>query len=428
MSLPPDSDSQKQTGQPAAAAGDACAAGMSDAAVRHGEAAFAAEEQALQLQWARQRRLHLRIGAAFLALLLLVFGLLSVDNLTDFFEKDSFLVEAYYDDIGDLRPGAPVYLGGVQIGKVTAYDLGEDGRVRVRAALHLRKPLPVDSQMNIDATTVSGDTFVSLVRGSSPEVIQEKGRGAIPVFRGSGFFNVSDIGALAADIGALAAGLGKNFAMFRDEKSPFVMNVHELKKNGRLAKEEYELFQQRMRKTRGAVEQASKSFSKTSLQVTGLDVRLDVGGLPKKVPGLQEQYKQINANLATLAPAIDAAKKDLPAIMAQWKELGRKIGGIQLKPHSLVGAITTPQCEGIPATVGLFQDAVARVSDYSLMKKLKYYFTAKDLYESFEKQTPLTLQLDAQELYRSWVQFARIRKAGLLPRYPTACPLPAELR
>lgn len=422
MSVPPESPTAQKPAQADAPQSDPVC--ETDSA----KEAFAAEERALRLKKEQEQRLHRKVGGVFIALLLLLVLLFSVDNLTDFFEKNAFLVESYYNDIGDLKPGAPVYLGGVQIGKVASYELGEDGRVRVRAALHLRKPVPVDSQMNIDATTVSGDTFISLVRGESKELIEPKKGGTIPVLRGTGFFNVSDIGVLAADIGALAAGLGKNFGMFRNPDSKFSKNLRELKEKGALVKEEYELFMQRLRKTKGLVEAASKSFNKTSVQVAGLDVRLDVGGLPKKADELKQTLSAAAADYEKLSPVIDQAKKEMPGLMAQWKELGRKAGSIEVRPHSVAGALTTQQCEGIAATAGLFRDAVAKVSDYSLLKKLKYYFNAKDLYESFEKQTPLTLQLDAHELYRSWQQFMRTRKATMLPRYPTACPLPAELR
>lgn len=402
--------------------------GESPVGVPLAEAGFFAEDESrFAKAQHEEQRLHRLVGAIFLTLLLTGVLLASIDNLTNFFEKDAFRVQAYFNKIGDLEAGAPVFMGGVQIGRVTKIKMQADGRILLRAALHLRRSLPIDSQMNIEATTVSGDTFVSIIRGDSSKCIEvHNGKHKIPVLRGNDFMSLGGIGELATDIADLASSLGNNLEMFHNTDSSFSKKIKELRKSAVQAKDEYEMLQQRLKKTKSIFTDASAAASKLSMQFANLEVRYKAGGLRQKLPELMRQYEEITRNREELSATIKPLGKKISDLQPQWAALATWGQGLKVAPRSLVGVLMNRQCDSLPVTFKLLKDSLTKVSDYSLVKKLRFYFDAKELYACFQKDTPQSLQLDAQELYRSWIKAARQRRACELSKFPTSCPYPAQ--
>src|SRR5512139_4055218 len=80
----------------------------------------------------RDKRLELRVGAFVLLSLLLGGGIAFVigNQRNVFTPKTTFM--AVFDEVGGLRPGSPVQLGGVVVGSVTDVRFGEAGRIVVK--------------------------------------------------------------------------------------------------------------------------------------------------------------------------------------------------------------------------------------------------------------------------------------------------------
>ncbi len=69
---------------------------------------------------------------------------------------------AVFDDVADLANGAPVQLSDVRIGEVTAIDLTDDHRVRVRVAFDEDVAVPAEVQARLRRTSALGEKFVEL--------------------------------------------------------------------------------------------------------------------------------------------------------------------------------------------------------------------------------------------------------------------------
>src|SRR5215467_4124233 len=76
-----------------------------------------------------------------------------------------FTVFATFDEIGGLKPRAPVVLSGVKIGQVNDIALDKDYRARVKLDLQPGLRLPVDTSASIVTSGVLGDRYVELQLG-----------------------------------------------------------------------------------------------------------------------------------------------------------------------------------------------------------------------------------------------------------------------
>jgi phospholipid/cholesterol/gamma-HCH transport system substrate-binding protein len=81
-------------------------------------------------------------------------------------------LHATFDQIGGLKPRAPVAVAGVTVGQVR--DITLDERLRARVTLEVEKDLelPIDSSAAIQTQGLLGDQFVALEPGGEDDLLQ----------------------------------------------------------------------------------------------------------------------------------------------------------------------------------------------------------------------------------------------------------------
>jgi phospholipid/cholesterol/gamma-HCH transport system substrate-binding protein len=82
-----------------------------------------------------------------------------------------FELEATFDEIGGLRPRAPVSIAGVTVGRVKKIDLDELLRARVMLDLDPSLELPVDTRAAVRTSGVLGDQFIALEPGGEEDLL-----------------------------------------------------------------------------------------------------------------------------------------------------------------------------------------------------------------------------------------------------------------
>ncbi len=116
----------------------------------------------------RRRSLEMIVGlfmlAGIVALLVLA---LKVSGLTNEMGTKGYLVTAAFDNIGDLKPRAPVTISGVHIGQVVAIKLDpETFRANVTLLINRKfNAIPSDSSAQILTQGLLGSNYVSLTPG-----------------------------------------------------------------------------------------------------------------------------------------------------------------------------------------------------------------------------------------------------------------------
>ena len=82
-------------------------------------------------------------------------------------------IYANFDEIGGLKPRAPVVISGVQVGQVDAINLADDYRARVSLTIDAELELPVDSSASIVTSGVLGDRYISLQLGGEDMFLED---------------------------------------------------------------------------------------------------------------------------------------------------------------------------------------------------------------------------------------------------------------
>ncbi len=83
-----------------------------------------------------------------------------------------FVLYASFDEIGGLKPRAPVSISGVTVGSVQAIDLDEDLRARVRLNIDPRLELSADTSAGIRTEGLLGDQFIALEPGGDDVLLR----------------------------------------------------------------------------------------------------------------------------------------------------------------------------------------------------------------------------------------------------------------
>ena len=108
------------------------------------------------------------VGIAALVMLALKVGNLSTYNVSD-----SYQVQAYFSNIGGLKPKASIKSAGVLVGRVTDISLDtERYEAKVTMSLDKRYQFPKDTFANILTSGLLGEQYIGLAPGGDSEMLK----------------------------------------------------------------------------------------------------------------------------------------------------------------------------------------------------------------------------------------------------------------
>ncbi len=130
------------------------------------------EEYIKHIRWAK-----LRVGVVVTFALVVIFLVVMFSGNIDKLFKPQATIYADFNDVRGLRPGAPVWFAGIEIGKVRSMSFYQGRQIKIsmsidRSALkHLRK----DSSATILTLGLLGDKYLELGRGTKESPVLEQG-------------------------------------------------------------------------------------------------------------------------------------------------------------------------------------------------------------------------------------------------------------
>jgi phospholipid/cholesterol/gamma-HCH transport system substrate-binding protein len=104
----------------------------------------------------------------------MVFLALKAANLASFGERKGYTVSARFDNIGGLKPRAPVRSAGVTVGRVKSISLDAktyQGLVRMEIDNHIK--FPKDTSAKILTSGLLGDQYVGLEPGADEKELAQ---------------------------------------------------------------------------------------------------------------------------------------------------------------------------------------------------------------------------------------------------------------
>jgi len=106
------------------------------------------------------------IGLAAIAYLSFSVGGLSYNG------PGGLTVYASFDQIGGLKPRAPVVISGVKVGQVETFTLDTNYRARAKLDLDANLKIPSDTSASIMTSGILGDRYVSLQLGGEEQYLK----------------------------------------------------------------------------------------------------------------------------------------------------------------------------------------------------------------------------------------------------------------
>jgi phospholipid/cholesterol/gamma-HCH transport system substrate-binding protein len=122
---------------------------------------------------ASRRAIDLMVGAfVLLGLAALVFLALKAANLGSFSSGPSYEVQARFDNIGGLKPRAPVKSAGVVVGRVAGISFDDQAyQARVVLSLETRYQFPQDTSAKILTSGLLGEQYIGLEPGGDSKML-----------------------------------------------------------------------------------------------------------------------------------------------------------------------------------------------------------------------------------------------------------------
>lgn len=108
----------------------------------------------------------------------LFFMSMQISNLGTFNEKDNYTITAEFENSGGLKVKAPVVVGGVRIGRVTAIGLDQKNfRSVVKMSIDPQyNNLPDDTTASVFTAGLLGEQYISLEPGGSDTALKDNSK------------------------------------------------------------------------------------------------------------------------------------------------------------------------------------------------------------------------------------------------------------
>lgn len=355
------------------------------------------------------------IGAVVTAVMVLAVSLALIDNFTDSFGKKTYRVTGDFNNVGGLTLDAPVQIGGVIIGNVESFYFTPDGMIRVTLKLHLHRPIPVDSVMAISATAVSGDVFVNLFRGSSPEMIRKVSRKEeLPRLRTVDYYSIADLGGSFAKIGESVGTTVENISKLLGSDSTVLSDINGIELNGQ---EISAIISRIVNRFAGSQER----YGQLGDQMLGLLAHFDRYSAlaEERLPPAQRQemlaeLRAVRQRLVGMQTNLAQGQEVMARIQHDVATIDDWARTVAYSPRSVIGVLLSDPQYSATATVRELKAAYYSIVDQPLIGKVvfavRHYAHAKTVVRNFAKKNE-GRHNSLGGFYRAWLRHESCEKA-----------------
>jgi phospholipid/cholesterol/gamma-HCH transport system substrate-binding protein len=99
---------------------------------------------------------------------------LKVGNLSTYNVSETYQLQAYFSNVGGLKPTASVRSAGVLVGRVSEIVLdAQRYEARVTMNVDKRYQFPKDTFANIQTTGLLGENFIGLIPGAEDDMLKQ---------------------------------------------------------------------------------------------------------------------------------------------------------------------------------------------------------------------------------------------------------------
>jgi phospholipid/cholesterol/gamma-HCH transport system substrate-binding protein len=105
----------------------------------------------------------------------LAFGYLSLQmgEFSVFDLENKYSLEAAFDNVSGLKVGAAIEIAGVNVGKVSKVELGEQGLARVGMLINQEVKISEDAIASVRTQGFIGDKYIKIIQGADEEMLAD---------------------------------------------------------------------------------------------------------------------------------------------------------------------------------------------------------------------------------------------------------------
>jgi phospholipid/cholesterol/gamma-HCH transport system substrate-binding protein len=103
------------------------------------------------------------------------FGYLSLQmgEFSVFDLENKYSLEAAFDNVSGLKVGAAIEIAGVNVGKVSKVELGEQGLARVGMLINQEVKISEDAIASVRTQGFIGDKYIKIIQGADEEMLAD---------------------------------------------------------------------------------------------------------------------------------------------------------------------------------------------------------------------------------------------------------------
>ena len=356
-------------------------------------------------------KLALILGTFVFLGIIIVMGMIVFMTGGASFLDNTYKVIVHIDNIGDLKTGAPVKIGGVKVGKVEGISIAKNS-IEVIAGIFTNYDIRTDSEASIATAGLVGDSFLELTRGKSKTNIRKSLTVAnAQEIKGSTQAGMAELLGQVQSIGSEVESLVKNINKVIGD-SGFQTNVEETMSNVNKATHQAELLLESLRgelKAVGeAVDNVVKITSSAGDTIKTIDNFVDKTiGQPEKIENINKTIDSISELTASLAANKDLITTTITNISDTTGNLANITNSIN--PNEGILRLLSDEQAGndIMDTLKQVQRAAKSLATIGLTDLLADKLAADKIFEIWQKEHKFS---DANEMSIKWKEWMAYQK------------------
>lgn len=302
--------------------------------------------------------LEFYVGAFVVTGLLIIAGMIIASTGGSSWFADTYRVIVEMPHIGDLKPGAPVKLGGFTIGKVASISLANRA-IEVDVDIGMDRDLAADSKAQIANSGLVGDTFLEFVPGTSSQILAKVvEREKAPRIEGISPPGMTELLTKVQTIGDAVTSLLANVnKLVGDEE--LQKNIKQSVTNVNMATDETNKLLVTLRGSAERIQTAVDNVVETTASIRRVTAHVE--NAIQKTIGDERQVEAINQSIANMKKVTDALggrSEEIAATLHNIRVATDKVAEItnRIQPDRVSQAVdrlaeTLTDVQGLVATV-----------------------------------------------------------------------------
>ncbi len=339
------------------------------------------------------------------------------------FLENTYKIIVHIDNIGDLKKGAPVKLGGVNIGRVDSIAIAKDS-IQIVAGIETKYNLRSDTEASIATAGLVGDSFLDLTRGKSTTYIKKAASVKdAQVIKGVTQASMAELLGQIQSIGTEVESMVRNInKVIGNEK--FQVNIEDTMGNVNKATHQAQLLIESLRGEMKSVGIAVENIINITESASGTMKTIDT--FVNKTIGQPEKVTQINQTIDSISELTESLAQNRDKITTTLTNISDTTGNLanitgSINPHTGILRILSDEQAGneLMNTICQVQKAARSLATIGLTDLLADKLAADKIFAIWEKNHKFSDAAEMATKWKEWMAYQKRVNNSIMERNPS---------